>query len=65
MRILVSKLVGDATVLIYNKQGELIHSEAFFGKVLSQYDRTIPVADVEFGCSKGVFSGEFEYKVVA
>lgn len=65
MRILVEKLLGDASVNIYNKQGELIHIEGFSGKTMSQYVREIPVAAVEFGNSKAIFSGEFVYKVVA
>lgn len=63
MRILVERLTGDATVLIYNKQGELIHTEGFEGKCGSSYIRSIPVAEVEYGHSKAVFSGYFEYKV--
>lgn len=65
MKILVDRLVGDATVLIYNKQGELIHTEGFYGKTVSCYVRDIPVAEVEYGHSHALFSGSFEYKVVA
>jgi hypothetical protein len=65
MRILVDKLYGDATVSIYNKNGELIHTEGFFGKCGSAYIRQIPVVEVEYGHCQAVFSGEFEYKVVA
>jgi len=63
MKIMVERLSGDATVLIYNKQGELIHTEPFYGSTFSTYIREIPVAEVEYGCSKAVFSGVFDYKV--
>jgi hypothetical protein len=65
MKILVDKLHGDATVLIYNKSGELIHTEGFEGKCNSAYIRSIPVVEVEYGYSKAVFSGTFDYKVIA
>lgn len=64
MKILVDRMRGDATVLIYNKHGELIHTEPFYAKDTSCYVRDIPVVEVEYGCSKAVFTGEFEYKVV-
>lgn len=64
MKILVEKLIGDATVLIYNKQGDLIHTEGFTGKTDSQYIRSIPVDTSEYGHTKSLYSGEFEYKVV-
>lgn len=65
MKILVDRMLGDATVLIYNKQGDLIHTEGFFGKTVTGYVRDIPVAEVEYGSSRVVFTGEFTYKVVA
>lgn len=64
MRILVSKLLGDASVMIYNKQGDLIHTEGFHGKTDSSYERTIPVSIVEFGSSRALFNNKFEYMVV-
>lgn len=64
MKILVSRLIGDAAVSIYSKNGELIHVEQFSGKCTSQYIRSIPVVEVEYGHSKAVWTGEFEYKVV-
>lgn len=65
MKIMVEKMLGDATVSIYNKRGELIHTEGFYGKTDSSYIRTIPVAEVEYGHSQALFNGEFQYKVVA
>lgn len=64
MKIFVSKLLGDASVSIYNKSGDLIHVEKFEGKCDSGYIRKIPVAEVEYGHSKAVWSGAFEYRVV-
>lgn len=63
MRIVVEKLLGDASVNIYNKSGELIHVEGFEGKTDSEYIRKIPVSEVELGYSKAVFSGEFKYRI--
>jgi hypothetical protein len=66
MRILISKLLGDASVSIYNKQGDLIHVEGFDGKVSSgTYERPIPVSEMEYGHSMAIHSGVFEYKVSA
>lgn len=65
MKIMVESLLGDATVSIYNKQGELIHTEGFYGKTDSSYIRTIPVAEVEYGHAQALFNGEFKYKVVS
>lgn len=70
MRIIVEKLLGDATVYIYNKSGELIYSEGFYGfnrgnSEDNSYIRNIPVAEIEYGYSKALFDKEFEYKVVA
>lgn len=67
MKIVVEKLLGDASVNIYNKQGELIHTEGFSGKVLtSDYIRSIPVVACEFGSSKALVSGSntFKYRIV-
>lgn len=67
MKIVVESLLGDASVNIFNKQGELIHTEGFSGKLVSSsYVRTIPVASVEYGSSKALLSGSstFKYKVV-
>lgn len=64
MKIIVENMAGDATVNIYNKQGELIHTEPFYGKTSSDYIRTIPVAEVEYGHSVAIVSGRFKYKVV-
>lgn len=65
MKILVSKLLGDATVSIYNKNGDIIHTEVFSGKTNSSYIRSIPVDAVEYGHSTCLFDKDFEYKVVA
>lgn len=64
MKIMVEKLLGDASVMIYNKQGELIHTEGFEGKTESHYIRHIPVDPIEFGHSKGLYSGVFRYTIV-
>lgn len=66
MKIVVEKLLGDASVNIYNKQGELIHVEGFSGKVVSaDFIRSIPVVPAEFGSSKALVSGSnvFKYRV--
>lgn len=65
MRILVDRMSGDATVLIYNKQGDLIHTEPFYASSFSSYIRQVPVVEVEYGHSTCLSSGVFEYKVVA
>lgn len=68
MKIQVSKLMGDATVNIYNKQGEMIHTEGFSGKFTGDngtYNRVIPVSEVEYGYSQCLHYGPFEYKVIA
>ena len=65
MKILVDQLKGDALVLIYNIQGDLIHSEPFYGSSFTSYIREIPVDEVEYGNSTSVHSGVFDYKVVA
>lgn len=66
MRIIIKKLLGDASVNIYNKQGDLIHIEGFDGKVESgTYERNIPVSEAEYGHSTSLFSKVFEYKVSA
>lgn len=65
MKIMVESLLGDATVSIYNKQGELIHTEGFYGKTDSSYIRSIPVSEVEYGHAQALFNGEFKYKVAA
>jgi hypothetical protein len=65
MRIIVEKLFGDASVSIYNKRGELIHVEQFYGKTNSCYIREIPVSEIEYGHSHSLYSGSaFEYKVI-
>lgn len=69
MKIVVSKLLGDASVQIFNKQGELIHTEGFHGKFSgvdsSTYIRQIPVDQFEYGHSQALFDNKFEYKVTA
>lgn len=68
MKIQVKKLVGDASVCIYNKQGDLIHTEFFSGKISGDqgsYERTIPVDFYEYGHSQSLQFGPFEYKVIA
>lgn len=65
MRIIVSKLLGDATVSFYNKNGELIHTEGFFGKCDSCYERSVPVAAVEYSHTTALFDKQFEYRVIA
>lgn len=66
MKIVIEKLLGDASVNIYNKQGELIHTEGFSGKgVSANFVRSIPVPSVEYGYSKALVSGSnvFKYRV--
>lgn len=65
MKIVVEKLMGDASVSIYNKQGDLIHTECFSGKTNSSYVRSIPVDPFEFGSSKALVSASsnFKYRV--
>lgn len=63
MKIIVSKMHGDAAVTFYNKQGDVIHVEAFYGKTTSSYIRSVPVDALEYGYTKAVFSGDFEYSV--
>lgn len=41
MKIIVEELRGDASVMLYNRNGELIHTEGFYGKTTSQYIRNI------------------------
>lgn len=65
MKIMVEKLLGDASVSIYNKSGDLIHVEQFHGKTDTSYIRSIPVVECEYGHSKALHSGSFEYKVIA
>lgn len=67
MKIVVDELLGDACVYIYNKQGELIYSEGFYGFTNGAdggYIRTIPVPEVEFGSSKALFNKKFKYRIV-
>lgn len=64
MKIMVERIVGDATVSFYNKQRELIHVEKFFGKTMSSYIRVVPVDACEFGYAQALYSGVFDYKVV-
>lgn len=64
MRIIISKLDGDATISIFNKQMKLIHTEGFTGKVTSgEYEREIPVSIKEYLFSQVVVSGEIDYRV--
>lgn len=64
MKIQVSKLLGDAAVSFYNKNGELIYTEFFFGNGDSRYERVVPVAEVEYSHTTALFDKQFEYKVV-
>lgn len=41
MKIIVEELFGDAAVMLYDQNGELIHVEGFYGKTTSQYIRNI------------------------
>lgn len=63
MRIYVEEMLGDASVTIYNKQGEVIHREEFFGKTISTYVRSIPVAEVEYGHSVALATHPFRYTI--
>lgn len=68
MKIQVDTLFGDATVNIFNKTGELIHTEFFTGHLSGEYhpyQRSIPVSDVEYGHSSSLQFGPFVYKVIA
>ncbi|WCO82174.1 hypothetical protein vBPpSSYP_192 [Pseudomonas phage vB_PpS_SYP] len=65
MRIIVTQLIGDASVNIYNHSGELLHTEGFFGKLEGgSFIRDIPVSALEYHHSKALFDKEFEYKVI-
>ena len=64
MKIIVSEMLGDATVLIYNRHGEVIHQEGFYGKTTESYIRQIPVDPVEYSHSKAVVSGHIKFNVV-
>lgn len=72
MKVIVSKILGDASVMLYNKQGELIHTEQFSGKVsgdhgpVGGYIRNVPVVSTEYGYAKSLYSGtgQFIYEVV-
>lgn len=63
MKIIVENMAGDASVTFYNKQGEVIHVEAFYGKTSTDYIREVPVDPVEYGYTKAVYSGRFKYVV--
>lgn len=63
MKIHVENLLGDAAVFIYNKQGEMIHREEFFGKTDSSYIREIPVDPLEFGHSTSLSDNNFKYTI--
>lgn len=67
MKILVTKLHGDASVSFFNKQGELVHTEGFAGKVTDGggYIRNVPVDFVEYSHAVSLSSGVFEYVVNA
>lgn len=67
MKVIVKSLKGDATVLLYNKKGELIHTEGFTGSVSGEnFIRNVPVDKIEYGYSKSLYSGngKFIYEVV-
>ncbi len=67
MKIEVTRLIGDAIVCIYNKEGALVHTEEFSGKYAMSdepYYRSIPVEAEEYSHATTLFSGEFEYRVV-
>lgn len=49
MKVIVTKLHGDASLTFHNKLGEIIHVEGFSGKKDSDggYIRKIPIAECE------------------
>jgi hypothetical protein len=63
MKIVVHKIDGDACVSIYDKESNLIHFEEFSGKSNNAYERTIPVEFVDYGSSKALYYGEFDYTI--
>lgn len=63
MKIIVNNLDGDACVSVYDKEGTLIHLEEFCGKVDKPYERSIPVEFVDYGSSKALYYGEFDYTI--
>ncbi len=65
MKIVVSKIVGDATVFFYDENDNIIHSEPFFGKYLGDgYIRQVPVEKSCIHRVISVNSGLFEYNLV-
>lgn len=67
MKIVVDELLGDACIYIYNKQGELIYSEGFYGFTRGGdegYIRSIPVSEAEFGSSKALFNKKLKYRII-
>lgn len=61
--IVVNEMRGDALVRVFNKKGDLVHTEPFYGKTTTGYIRKIPVSVDDYGHSEAVHSGPFTYCV--
>ena len=64
MKIIVNEMLGDASVIFYNKLGDQIHVEGFYGKTDSSYIRDLPIDPSEYGSHTALFNKKFDYKVV-
>lgn len=65
MKIIVDKIVGDATVFFYNKSGEIFYSEGFYGFSGDGYIRKIPEWVGPLTNSiKALYNKEFTYRIV-
>lgn len=63
MKLIVTKIVGDALVLFFDKDGHIVHQEPFYGKFLSDggYIRELPIGIEDYFEMKSVHSGLFEF----
>ena len=61
--IVVTEMQGDAQVRVFDKKGNHVHTEQFYGKTSSGYIRKIPVSVDDYGHSEAIHSGPFEYCV--
>lgn len=69
MKVIVTKLYGDASLTFFNKSGEIIHQEAFSGKLSGRngpsdgYIRPLTVSSCEFSHEVALFTDTFEYVI--
>jgi hypothetical protein len=69
MRVIVTKIYGDASLTFHNKQGDIIHVEGFSGYISGKhgpdngYIRKVPVAECEYSYTTALFDKDFEYLV--